>query len=66
MHRLVPALDEKDQEVEIARDQRLLAPRAHEHPAARREHEIAEAKAGHGPVIMNYRDSGVKVGLEES
>ena len=47
MHRLVAVLDQEDEQIEIARDERLLAPVADEHAAPRREDELAEAIAGH-------------------
>ena len=47
MDRLVPALDEKDQEVEISWNERLLASIGAEHAAARRHDVMAEAVAGH-------------------
>ena len=47
MHRLMPALDEKDEQIEIAGDEGPLAPALDEHPAPRRKDEIAEAIARH-------------------
>ena len=47
MSRLVAVFDEEDEQIEIARDERLLAPLANEQPAARREDEVAETVARH-------------------
>ena len=47
MDRLAAALDEEDQQIEIAGDQRQLAPVADEHPAAGREDEVTETIAWH-------------------
>ena len=47
MHGLVATLDEKDQEVEVARDERQLASVADEQSSARGEDELVEPVAGH-------------------
>src|SRR5262249_5345507 len=47
MHRLVPMFDQKDEQVEVARDERLLDASANEHAPFWREREIAEAITGH-------------------
>ena len=56
MHRLVPAFDEKDEQIEIARNERPLVPAVDEHPAPRRKDEIAEAIARHS---LRYRSSAI-------
>jgi hypothetical protein len=45
MHCFVTMLDEEDQQIEVARDQRPLAPVEHEQPATWRQDELAEAIA---------------------
>ena len=47
VHRLVTPLDQQDEQVEIARDERHLAAFAQEEPAPRREREITEAVSNH-------------------
>jgi hypothetical protein len=47
VHRLVPVLDEIDQQVEIARDQRQLGVAARQRPSLRRDDEITEPVARH-------------------
>ena len=50
VHRLVTSLDQQDEQVEIARDERHLAAFAQEEPAPGREREITEAVSNHdGP-----------------
>ena len=46
--RLVTVLDQEDEQIEIARNERLFEPLAREHAAPRRKHELAEAVARHG------------------
>ena len=48
MHRLMASFDEKDEQIEVARDERLLLAGAHEDPTPGREDEITETIAGHG------------------
>ena len=48
VHRLAPALDQEDQQIEVARDERPFVPVAQEHAAPRRKDEIAEAITRHG------------------
>src|SRR5262245_3317399 len=52
MDRLVPPLDEKHEQIEVARDERLLQTLANERSAARREDEIAEAIPRHSPPML--------------
>ena len=47
MHRFVAALDEEDEQVEVAGDERLLASVAQQQPATGREHEFGEPIARH-------------------
>ena len=47
VHRFVPALDEKHQQIEITGDERLLEPLSNQGAATRREDEIAEAVYHH-------------------
>ena len=46
VQRLVTTLDQEDEEVEVARDERQLEPVTDEKPSARRHNEIAEVVAG--------------------
>ena len=59
VQRLVTALDQEDEEVEIARDERQLEPVTDEKPSSRRHNEIAEVVAGHsgcrGRAIVSER-----------
>ena len=55
MHRLMPMLDQKDQQIEVARNQRLVAAVAKQHPAAGREDEFVEAIAGHDVGLGSLR-----------
>lgn len=47
VHGFVSALDQQHEEIEVARNERQLAPGADEKPSLRRHNEIAEAVAGH-------------------
>jgi hypothetical protein len=47
VQRLVTALDQEDEEIEVARDERQLAAVTDEKPSSRRHNEIAEVVAGH-------------------
>jgi len=49
---VLPALDQKHQQIEIAGDQRQFHPLANEGSAARRQGEIAEAIPGHCPTML--------------
>ena len=46
MHRLATPFDEENEQIEITRDERLLAPAAEEHAAPRRQNEVSEPIAG--------------------
>ena len=46
MHRLATPFDEEDEQIEITRDERLLAPAAEEHAAPRRQNELSEPITG--------------------
>src|SRR5687767_10183308 len=48
MHGLMTPFDQKDEEVEVTRNQRQLMPFTDEQPAVCRKGEVAEAIAGHG------------------
>src|SRR5262249_37089718 len=52
VYRLVPPLDEKHEQIEVARDERLLQTLAKEGSAARREDEIAEAIPRHSSTML--------------
>ena len=45
VHGFVPVLDQEDEEVEVARNERLLNAFAQQHSPAGRQHEVCEAKA---------------------
>ena len=52
MHCLVPPLDEKHEQIEITRDERLLYPLAKQGSAARGEDEVAEAIPRHSLTML--------------
>ena len=60
MHRLAAALDQEDQQIEIARDERQLVSVAEEQPLSRRDDEFAEAITGHEPAQPIARDGSSK------
>jgi hypothetical protein len=54
VHGLVPVFDEVDEQIEIARDQRLLASLANEHPPLGRDDEITK------PITRHNRNARLK------
>jgi hypothetical protein len=52
MYSLVPPLDEKHEQIEITRDERLLYPLAKQGSAARGEDEVAEAIPRHSLTML--------------